>query len=59
MRVALPAGTRLHDVFHVGILQKFEGAPPAAPPPLLPLHHGAVAPEPERAVHYRLARDVR
>jgi hypothetical protein len=59
VRLALPAGARLHDVFHVGLLKKFHGPPPEAPPPLLTVHHGAVAPEPERAVRYRMARGVR
>ena len=59
VHLALPVGARLHDVFHVGVLKQFDGAPPDAPPPLWPMHHGAVAFEPERAVHYRLAHGVR
>jgi hypothetical protein len=59
VRLALPPRARLHDVFHVGLLKKFHGAPPAAPPPLPAVHHGAVIPEPERAVKARLARGVR
>jgi len=55
----LPAGARLHDVFHVGLLKKFQGTPPAAPPPLPVVHHGTLAPEPARAVRSRLARGVR
>jgi len=45
-------------VFHVGLLKKFQGTPPDAPPALPPLHHGAVAPEPKHAVRFRLARGV-
>jgi hypothetical protein len=57
---ALPCRpARIHDVFHVGLLKKFQGTPPADPPALSPLHHGAVAPEPARVVRYRLARGVR
>jgi hypothetical protein len=59
VRLALPPRARIHDVFHVGLLKKFQGTPPADPPALPPLHHGAVVPEPARAVHYRLAHGVR
>ena len=59
VRLDLPAGARLHDVFHVGLLKKFQGTPPEAPPPLPAVHHGALVPEPARAVRYRLARGVR
>jgi hypothetical protein len=59
VRLGLPPRARLHDVFHVGLLKKFHGAPPDAPPPLQALHHGAVVPAPECAVKMRLARGVR
>jgi hypothetical protein len=52
------AVAKLHDVFHVGLLNKFVGPAPAAPPPLLAIHHGAVDPEPERAMRTRLAHGV-
>ena len=58
VRLALPAGARIHDVFHVGLLKKFQGTPPTEIPPLPPLRHGAIEPEPECAVRYRLARGV-
>jgi hypothetical protein len=59
VRLELPARARIHDVFHVGVLKKYHGAPPAATPPLPPLHHGAVSLEPEKAVKTRIARGTR
>jgi len=44
---------------YFGLLKKFSGPPPDAPPPLPPVHHGATVPEPEKAVRSRLARGVR
>ena len=59
VRVALSARARLHDVFHVGLLKKWQGVPPATPPPLPVIHNGATVPEPERVERSRLARGVR
>jgi hypothetical protein len=59
VRLELPADARLHDVFHIGVLKKFVGAPPTSPPALPPTIDGAVVPEPARVVRVHLARGVR
>jgi hypothetical protein len=58
VRLALPPQARLHNMFHVGLLKKFHGAAPEAPPPLPLVHHGAIALEPERAIHRRVAQGI-
>jgi len=59
VRVALPPRARLHDVFHVGLLKKWEGSPPAVPPPLPVIHNGATVPESDSVACTRFARGVR
>jgi hypothetical protein len=44
VHLALPPQDRLQDVFHVGLLKNFHGALPEAPPPLPPVHNGAITP---------------
>ena len=58
MRLALPPNAKLHDVFHIGLVKNWVGAPPDGPPPLPVIHHGAVVPEPDRAVRTRLAKGI-
>jgi hypothetical protein len=58
VRLALPVGARIHDVFHVGLLKKYQGDPPPKAPPLPPLRHGAIDPELARAVRYRIVAGV-
>jgi hypothetical protein len=52
-RLQLPAKARIHDVFHVVFLKKFEGPPPAATPHLPPINHGRALPVPARVLHAR------
>jgi hypothetical protein len=58
-RLELPPRAHLHDVFHVRLLKKFVGTPPANPPALPQIHNGDVVPEPDHVVRSRLARGVR
>jgi len=58
-RLALPPGTRLHNVFHVSLLKRFVGSPPMAPPALPPTHYGATIPVPAKALKARLYRGVK
>jgi hypothetical protein len=46
-RLILPAGVRLHDVFHVELLKPLYGEPPSQPPVLPLIQHGYVVVEPE------------
>jgi hypothetical protein len=55
-KLKLPAGARLHDVFHVGLLKQFHGVPPSAPATLPLIHYGRVCLEPEAVTKGRLAR---
>ncbi len=55
----MPAGTRIHDVFHVGVLKKFHGEPPEIVPALPAMAYGRVLPVPVKAVRGRIARGVR
>jgi hypothetical protein len=55
-RLDLPPRARIHNVFHVVFLKKFEGTPPDAVVPLPPLHHGRVVPLPDRVLKARLNR---
>jgi hypothetical protein len=46
-RLELPAGARLHDVFHVSLLKQHCGSTPAEPGAVPPTHDGRILPKPE------------
>jgi hypothetical protein len=56
-KLQLPPKARIHDVFHVAFLKKFEGTPPSSVPPLPALVRGRVVPTPEAVVHARPTQD--
>lgn len=57
-RLQLPARACIHNVFHVALLKKFEGTPPAEIVNLPDFLHGRVVPAPSSIVRARLNRGV-
>jgi hypothetical protein len=57
-RLELPPQSRIHNVFHVVFLKKFNGAPHATPATLPPIKHGCILPEPEKVLRARLNHGV-
>jgi hypothetical protein len=57
-RLELPAGARLHDVFHVSLLKEHKGEAPAGPGALPPTRDGRILPSPERALQVQQRRGV-
>uniref|UniRef100_A0ACD5VT66 Uncharacterized protein n=1 Tax=Avena sativa TaxID=4498 RepID=A0ACD5VT66_AVESA len=51
-------GSRLHDVFHVGLLKAYHGDPPVAPPTLPPTAEGRLLPSPKKVLKTQKRRDV-
>jgi hypothetical protein len=52
-KLQLPANARIHDVFHVALLKKFEGTTPDKVVSLPPILHGRILPVPEKVVKAR------
>jgi hypothetical protein len=57
-RVQLSAHVKIHNVFHVGFLKKFEGTSPSTTPPLPSIVHCHVVPVPERVMRARPTWDL-
>lgn len=57
-QLELPTRSRIHDVFHVSLLKKYEGTPPETVVPLPELLHGRVVPTPVTVTKARLNRGV-
>jgi len=57
-RLRLPANAKIHNVFHVGLLKKFNGTPPTAEVPLPPIVRGRVVPTPDKVVRARLNHGI-
>jgi hypothetical protein len=55
-RLQLPEKARIHNVFHVALLKKFQGTPPVSMVPLPPLQHGRVLATPAKVMKARLNR---
>jgi hypothetical protein len=55
-RLELPLGAKLHNVFHVGLLKKFNGGTPRTPGWIQPIRHGRACLEPEAVTKSHLAR---
>jgi hypothetical protein len=53
-RLQLLAHAKIHNIFHVVFLKKFEGTPLALTPPLPPIVHGCAVSVPDRVVCTRL-----
>ncbi|WVZ49241.1 hypothetical protein U9M48_000615 [Paspalum notatum var. saurae] len=57
-RLLLPAGARLHNVFHVDLLKPYKGEEPQETLELPPVQHGRVCLVPQQVLRGRLARGM-
>jgi hypothetical protein len=57
-KLQLPSRARIHDVFQVSLLKRYDGPLPDQVVPLPAILHGKVLPSPEKIVRARLNRGV-
>jgi hypothetical protein len=53
----LPVKAKIHDVFHIAFLKKFEGVPHGTVPPLPPIVRGKAVAQLEKVVHAHPTKD--
>jgi hypothetical protein len=58
-RLILPEGTKLHNVFHVGLLKKYCGPEPEGPGVLPQIRHGRACPEPNTVIRSHTAQGMK